>query len=519
MKARPSIKNAIHSVRSRLRTKWNTHSIQSRFFLLIITAVLAFVAMLSVLNLLFFNQYQTIQKKHYMSKVYKEINSEYNGNINKLNDILYRLENNYNVRISIINDYGQYIYDTMSPNEVNSTFSSSHTDEYGRTIIYYDDEQVKEKGYAFSTITDNRGESTYLALIGKLNTGETLLLRVPYATMQQEHSFNFLFLMLSTLLALIVCLGLGYVLSRHFAQPLHEMTEVANAVARLDFSKKYSGKTGTDEIDQLGQSINQMSEYLDHAITDLKDVNDRLEAEIRKKQQIDDMRKEFIINISHELKTPIALIQGYAEGLRIGINESEEDKNYYCDTIVDEAHHMNHMVLQLLNLSKIELGNTLPVYTDIELYELAESVVSKTRVMWQEKNLQLDLSGIGEEVVRADWDMLEQAVTNYVTNAIDHTPSGGRIVLTSGEDANHYIFRVRNQGAQLEEEEMEKIWDKFYKLDKARKRITGGGSGIGLSIVRAMMNAHHGGCGVRNVEDGVEFYLTLPKDTTALEKE
>lgn len=506
------VKRTFAALPSRFRMTWNTHSIQSRFFLLIITAVLTFVVLLSVLNLLFFNQYQMMQKKHYMSKVYKEINSSYQGDVSQLDDILYQLENNYNVRISIINDYGQYSYDTMNPSESNSYFSS-HTDENGKTIIYYDEEQVAKRGYTFSTITDNRGESMYLALIGKLSTGETLLLRVPYATMQQEHSFNFLFLMLSAVFALIVCLGLGYFLSRHFAQPLHEMTEVANAVARLDFSKKYSGKTGTDEIDQLGQSINQMSEYLDHAITDLKDVNDRLETEIRKKQQIDDMRKEFIINISHELKTPIALIQGYAEGLRVGINESEEDKNYYCDTIIDEAHHMNHMVLQLLNLSKIELGNTLPVYTDIELYELAESVVSKTRVMWQEKNLQVDLSGVGEETVRADWDMLEQAVTNYMTNAIDHTPRDGRITLSSSSDAHHYIFRVRNQGSHLEEAEMDKIWDKFYKLDKARKRITGGGSGIGLSIVRAMMNAHHGGCGVRNVEDGVEFYLTLPKQT------
>jgi signal transduction histidine kinase len=318
--------------------------------------------------------------------------------------------------------------------------------------------------------------------------------------------------MISAFVSLIICLLFGGVASARFTRPLSEMTEVANSVAQLDFSKKYAGSSDSNEISQLGQSINQMSDYLDHAITDLKNMNDQLETEIQQKQAIDDMRKEFIINISHELKTPIALIQGYAEGLRIGINESEEDKNYYCDIIIDEAHRMNRLVLQLLNLSKIELGNTVPVYSEVDLYDLAETVVSKTRVMWQEKQLRLDLSGIGDEVVCADYDMLEQAVTNYLTNAIDHTPVGGVITMTSETDQMHYIFRVRNQGSQLAVEEMEKIWDKFYKLDKARTRVSGGGSGIGLSIVRAIMIAHHGGCGVNNVEDGVEFYLSLPKD-------
>ncbi len=504
------IYRAMKKSMSEQHIRWNARSLQVRFFLSIVSAVLVFVVLLSVLNLLFFNQYQTMQKKHSLSRVYKEIYSSYYGDVSLLNDILYELEANYNIRISIINDYGKYIYDTINPNELFASFASGPF-ENGRTIIYYDEEQVEERGYTFSIITDNRGQATYLALIGRLQTDETLLLRVPYATMQQERSFSFVFLMISALVALLVCLAFGLILSRHFAQPLYEMTEVANSVARLDFSKKYSGRTTTTEIEQLGESINKMSDYLDHAITDLQDVNDRLEAEIQKKQQIDDMRKEFIVNISHELKTPIALIQGYAEGLRVGINESEEDKNYYCDTIIDEAHHMNRMVLQLLNLSKIELGSTVPIYTDIELYELAENVISKTRVMWQEKQLHMDLSGIGEQTVCADWDMMEQAVTNYVTNAIDHTPSGGWIWLSTEEDSSHYIFRVRNQGAKLDEEDMEKIWDKFYKLDKARKRITGGGSGIGLSIVRAMMTAHHGGCGVHNTEDGVEFYLTLPK--------
>lgn len=493
------------------RPRFDRHSIQFRFFLAMVSVVLVFGVVLSLLNLLFYNRYQLMQKKSYMVKVYQNINSSYNGDIISLDEMLADLETNYNIRISITDKYGYYIYDTLYSRDRDWEFFP-HNGGNGETVITYNEEELQRRGYIFTMLNAQGINSTYLTLLGALNTGEMLVLRIPYATMRQDHSFNFLFLMISTLLALVVCLILVALLSGWFARPLTEMTEVANSVAKLDFSKKYTGKNTGDEIGQLGASINQMSDYLDKAITDLKDMNDRLETEIEKKQRIDDMRKEFIINISHELKTPIALIQGYAEGLRVGINESEEDKNYYCDIIVDEAHRMNHMVLQLLNLSKIELGNTVPVYSEIDLYELAETVVSKTRVMWQEKQLNIDLSGIGEEVVQGDWDMLEQAVTNYMTNAIDHTPQGGTVALSSATDQSHYIFCVRNQGPHLAEEEMDKIWDKFYKLDKARTRVTGGGSGIGLSIVRAMMNAHHGGCGVRNTEDGVEFYLTLPKE-------
>ena len=172
---------------------------------------------------------------------------------------------------------------------------------------------------------------------------------------------------------------------------------------------------------------------------------------------------------------------------------------------------MNALVLQLLEMSRIEMGNTVPEYTSFDAYELAESVVSKTEVMWQEKQLHMDLSGIGEQQLFADYHMMERVLMNYVTNAIDHTPNNGTIRILTAEDSNYIIMTVFNEGSLLDPSEMDKIWDKFYKLDKARTRVSGGGSGIGLSIVRVIMQAHSGGCGVRNAENGVEFYFTLPK--------
>ena len=500
---------------ARTKRSWR-HSLRFRFFTSVALAAAVFIVVMIVLNVLFFHSFYLLQKKNSLVHAYNSINEQYNGDISILEDNLKQMENNNNIRISILNNYGKYIYDTIFTHDRSTAFlNSMMQNPFGETLYVYDSEELERRGYTFSTLNDAEGSTAYIALIGILHTGDTVLMRVPTAALRENQSVNFVFLMISGLLALLACLIAGFFIGGHFTRPVIQMTEVANSVSRLDFSKKYTGKD-TDELGELGHSINQMSDYLESAIRDMQQMNEQLQKEIEEKQRIDDMRKEFIINVSHDLKTPIALIQGYAEGLRVGINESEEDKNYYCDIIIDEAKRMNILVRQLLDLSRIELGNTVPNKTDFDAYELAEAVVGKTLVMWQEKNLRVDLSGVGTQVLHADYDMLERALLNYMTNAIDHTPVGGTIQISTSEDMRHIIMSVRNQGSQLAQEEMDKIWDKFYKLDKSRTRVSGGGSGIGLSIVRAILTAHAGGCGVRNTEDGVEFYLSLPKSDQSI---
>ncbi len=498
------------SLRSRLKNI--NHTLKFRFFVSVGITAVVFIAVMLVLNLLFFQNYYLYQKQNDLVETYHYIDNQYDGEISALEDTLKEVENSNNIRISIIDSkYGLYIYDTIFTHDrADDKYGLDTQDSIGKLMYAYDSEDFEKNGYAFAWLEDQHGGTSYIALVGKLNTEDMVALRVPVTMMNESQSVNFVFLLISGLIALLVCLIVGYQIGKRFTRPITEMIDVANAVSRLDFSKKYTGRQN-DELGELGKSINQMSEYLESTITEMQQMNEQLQTEIEKKERIDNMRKEFIINVSHELKTPIALIQGYAEGLRVGINESEEDKNYYCDIIIDEAHRMNHLVRQLLDLSKIELGNTLPMYTEIDAYELAETVVSKTEVMWQEKHQHIDMSGIGEYELQGDYDMLERALLNYMTNAIDHAPEGGHIWLLATADTKHIVLTVRNEGCSLDPEEMDKIWDKFYKLDKARTRVSGGGSGIGLSIVRAIMTAHGGGCGVRNVEGGVEFYLSLPK--------
>ena len=285
------------------------------------------------------------------------------------------------------------------------------------------------------------------------------------------------------------------------------MAGVADRMSELDFSTQYQGGE-RDEIGQLGQSLNRLSAYLEQTIRELQESNDQLALEIKEKERVDNMRREFIVNVSHELKTPIALIQGYAEGLTAGVADDPEDRKFYCDTIADEADRMNKLVMQLLNLSKLELGAEQTYYEDIDLYALCRDAVEKTAVLCESRGLTVRYADT-HVTIRTDGDLLEQVLMNYLSNAIRYTADGGRIEITAAYTENGMRLAIFNEGDGLPEDELPKIWEKFYRTDRARTREAGG-TGIGLSLVRAIADTLHGSCGAENVEGGISFWFELP---------
>ena len=214
--------------------------------------------------------------------------------------------------------------------------------------------------------------------------------------------------------------------------------------------------------------------------------------------------------MSHELKTPIALIQGYAEGLSEGMCEEKESRDYYCEVIMDEAGKMNKMVRQLLTLSALEFGSDTPAFGRFDIHELIGDLLNASRILLEQKEAQVVFEPEGPLYVTADEFKIEEVLTNYLNNALNHL--GGkrmiRIVTECGPETVKVL--VFNTGDGIPAEDLPNLWTKFYKVDKARTRAYGG-SGIGLSIVKAVMDAHHQSCGVENVEDGVEFWFTLDR--------
>ena len=278
-------------------------------------------------------------------------------------------------------------------------------------------------------------------------------------------------------------------------------------MTHLDFDAKVHVDTG-DELEELGHSMNQLSEKLETTIADLKTANLELQKDIEKKEQIDEMRKEFLSHVSHELKTPIALIQGYAEGLKENISDDEESKDFYCEVIADEAQKMNTMVKKLLTLNQIEFGNNQLNMQRFDLTQMIRNKIASTQILFLKKNNQVIFEEEGPDYVWADEFMIEEVFSNYLSNALNHAAQDGAIRIWYENRGDDLRIHVYNDGKQIPEKDLEKLWIKFYKVDKARTREYGG-SGIGLSIVAATMNAHGKEFGVRNEEHGVDFYFDL----------
>lgn len=365
------------------------------------------------------------------------------------------------------------------------------------------------KDYTLVRQTDERLQSEYLVLLGKLNDGGRVYVRAAVESIRESASITNRFFVSVSAGMILFSILLIVIFSRSISHPLQALSDLSKRMSRLDFDAKFvqSGH-GTREIDELGQSMNELSETLEKTISELKTANISLTQDIEKKEQIDEMRKEFLSNVSHELKTPLALIQGYAEGLSECINDDPESREFYCDVIMDETEKMNHMVRQLLDLNQLEFGNDKVEMTRFNLTELIDGVIASSGIMAQQKQAQILFDPQGPVYVWGDEFKVEQVITNYLTNAINHVDKEKRITISFRYHDNLVRTSVFNTGEQIPEEELDKIWIKFYKVDKARTREYGG-SGIGLSIVQAIMDSLHQKCGVINHPDGVEFWMEL----------
>lgn len=309
------------------------------------------------------------------------------------------------------------------------------------------------------------------------------------------------------LAALVFGSILMYGTTKMVVSPIRSLAALSARMSELDFEARYTGNS-EDEIGILGHSMNTLSEKLKETIGALKTANNELQRDIEEKIRIDETRKDFIANVSHELKTPIALIQGYAEGLTEGMAEDPESRDYYCDVIMDEANKMNKMVKQLLNLTALEFGNDMPVMEQFDLVTLIQGVLSSSGILFQQKDATVIFEPAGPVRVWADEFKIEEVIINYLNNALNHLEGEKRIEIRVEQLEGEVRVTVFNTGQHIPEEDLDNLWTKFYKVDKARTREYGG-SGIGLSIVKAIMDSHNKACGVENVDGGVRFWFTL----------
>lgn len=333
------------------------------------------------------------------------------------------------------------------------------------------------------------GEVEYLKMGGKLTDGSWFLMQSPLASIKESAALANKFLIYLGIVGILAGGILIWFFSKRITRPVMELARISQDMANLNFDAKYT-LGGEDEIGVLGRNFNRMSAQLEKTISELKSANNRLQKDIEQKEKMEDMRNEFLGNVSHELKTPIALIQGYAEGLKEGVNDDPESREFYCDVIMDEAAKMNNMVKNLLTLNQLEFGDNDVQFERFDIVRLVRGVIASCEILIQQAGAAVDFIADECVCVWADEFKTEQVVRNYLTNAIHHVEKEKRIEVRIVLDGDIARVSVFNSGRPIPDEDIPKLWDKFYKVDKAHTREYGG-NGIGLSIVKAIMESFH----------------------------
>lgn len=368
---------------------------------------------------------------------------------------------------------------------------------------------ILEKGeeYEIRITLDDRTKTEYMEMFGVLDNGNLFLFRNPLESIKESVKLANRFLAYVGVFAAFFSMLIGLWVSGKITKPIMELTKISEKMLHLDFEAKYTGKSKT-EIALLGHNINELSCILEKTISELKTANNELQRDIEKKNEIDEMRKEFLSNVSHELKTPIALIQGYAEGLKEGISEDEESREFYCDVIMDEATKMNSMVKKLLTLNQLEFGNDTIAMERFDIVSLIRNLMQSSEILTRQKEVSVRMEEYAPIYVWAEEFKIEEVFMNYFTNAINYAQHEKVIDIKLQKMEDTVRISVFNTGYPIPEESLIHLWEKFYKVDKARTREYGG-SGIGLSIVKAIMESMNKAYGVKNYNNGVEFWFEL----------
>ena len=485
-------------------------SVRFKLFFIMCVVILIIVLFLILINSIVLENFYIYSKTATIKQVYQKVNNYYaseNTNINlktELKKIAYK--NNFDILIKT--DTNLIIF-TSDKEFLSSTYILKDINEITRENI--NTQNDKKNNLNIKITTDETNNINYMFLTGILNNGYVLYIRMPISPIKESVKISNTLLLMIGGVTLAVAGVVASFISKKFTNPILQLNDIANKMAKLDFSQKYRVTDTEDEINELGRSINTMSDKLETTIKQLQKSNIELEKDIEEKSKIDDMRKQFISDVSHELKTPIALIQGYAEGLIENVSTDEESRRFYAEVILDETNKMDRLVKQLLELMKLEYGKKEFNNEKFDINELINEVIRKCEVMLQKNNIQVEFESKKPIYVWADEFYIEQVVTNYFTNAIKHTEEIGnnkKIKITVKQLNDKMRITVFNTGKTIPEEDLIRIWGRFYKVDSSRNRQDGG-TGIGLALVKAIMNNYQNEYGVNNKKDGVEFYFDV----------
>ena len=465
-------------------------TIKTKIFLVFTIFMVFVVGGGILLNSIFLESYYIYRNKAVFISLSEKINSEYTEDKENSYEYMNNIYNIENISATIIDENLNVEYNSVGVKKDNN--EKRLTKEIKQAIL--ENEKKLSNKFVYYTEEKNNTQTNKLVFISKMSNGKFIILKKPFKSIGQSVSIANQFYMIAGLIVIFIGGIFILIFSKKITKPIIEMSNVAENISNLEFDKRVNFES-QDELGKLGESINKISEKLCKSINELKEDVER--------------RKHLVRNMSHELKTPIGIIKGYAEGLKYGVADDKEKMQKYCSVLVEECDRMDKLILELLNHSMMEVGMVKLNKTSFDAIDLIASIIERFKPTLIEKGIVFDFKFEKNYIINADRDMLEKAINNFITNAIDHVEGRNFIQLTAEKQENALKISVFNTGSHIQMEDLQKIWDVYYKVDKARSRKYGG-HGLGLAIVKSIVQMHGGNTNVENLDEGVVFSIKIP---------
>ena len=491
-------------IKEQIRELFN--SVKIKLFLTLSLTILAIIIFLIIVNNFALEKFYLFSKEQTLKSVYEQLN-EYYKNSGREEEFEQELE-----KIAIKNNFDILIKDNNGINiySTNKNFSSV-IGSLGNMIVNSGEVLETTENFTIKRQRDIKNGISYIILSGNLENGYFLHVRMPITSIQDSVKISNNFLIIIAGFVILISAIVMSIISKKFTEPILELSNIAQKMSNLDFSQKYKITTkGDDEINTLARSINTMSDKLEGTIKQLRNSNNQLERDIEEKSKIDEMRKSFISDVSHELKTPITSIMGYADTL-LEEEYDKETQSKFLNVIASEARRMAKLVTDLLTLSKNDNNRNVVKKEQFDLGELVKKCQDKLAIEIKRKNHNVNCFVTADvPLVYADKDDIERVVLNIMTNSIKYTKDGGEIKIYVGFVYNDAYIKIFDNGIGIPEEDLSRIFERFYRVDKARSREMGG-TGLGLSIAKDLLDRNGGSIDIKSeVGKGTEVVIKVP---------
>ena len=434
----------------------------------------------------------------YLALEKKELKSVYSNILktndsNNITDIIYDANNN-GIKVKIIDSNLNIMY-TIFSDTINNNFTNLDL------ILLNSLKSSKSK----IIVLDNYKKNGYdLHLVGKINGGYAII-STSIESIKKDAKTTMIVIFLTSLISLLILLAFSYFISKLFSKKINEIKEVTDDIAALKFNKKINVNQN-DELGDLFNNVNIMSKRLEDNIKELNKANIKLKEDLIEKEKQENARKKLIANISHEFKTPLTIISGYSQ-LMLSEAKDEENKKS-LNVMISESERLSNLVYEFLELSKLESGSIKLNKEKVDINTLIKDEIEKLDVDIKNKrlNIKLDLCKDGNLIV--DKKEFTKVVENLLTNAIKFTKGDKRIVIKTYVKDEYFYYEVYNSGDNINESDLKNIFNSYYKDKSTRNKK---GTGLGLTIVKVVVDLHSGECFVKNTSDGVKFIIKIKK--------